>query len=450
MQLRIAVIDDEITVCRRLKQALEKDGYEVESFQEADPFWRRMVQAPFNIIFLDLKLPNVNGLDVLSQIKKRYDNVEVIIITGYGSIDTAIIAIKKGAYHYVTKPFKLAEIRLLTRGAREKIGLREENRRLRQAVNGQDILKGFIGTSPAMQETFSMIKKVAVVNCNILLQGESGTGKELVARSIHRLSPRKNRPFISFNCGGFTEELISNELFGHEKGAFTGASVTKVGLIESADGGTLFLDEIGEMPASMQVKVLHVIQEKQILRVGGTTPVDLDIRLIAASNKDIKKATAEGSFREDLFYRLNVVTLRLPRLCERKDDIPMLVSYFIEKYSRPFEKKIRGISSDALEILMHYNFPGNVRELENIIQRSVALAESDVIRIEDLPQDLQKLEFNTLEGEGLLALEEMEKHHIAKVLDKTGYNKSLSSKILNLPRTTLWRKMKKYGLLNKN
>ncbi len=450
MQLRIAVIDDEITVCRRLKQALKKDGYEVESFQEADPFWRRMVQEPFNIIFLDLKLPNVNGLDVLSQIKKRYDNVEVIIITGYGSIDTAIIAIKKGAYHYVTKPFKLAEIRLLTRGAREKIGLREENRRLRQAVNGQDILKGFIGTSPAMQETFSMIKKVAVVNCNILLQGESGTGKELVARSIHRLSPRKNRPFISFNCGGFTEELISNELFGHEKGAFTGASVTKVGLIESADGGTLFLDEIGEMPPSMQVKVLHVIQEKQILRVGGTTPVDLDIRLIAASNKDIKKATAEGSFREDLFYRLNVVTLRLPRLRERKDDIPMLVSYFIEKYSRPFEKKIRGISSDALEILMHYNFPGNVRELENIIQRSVALAESDVIRIEDLPQDLQKLEFNTLEGEGLLALEEMEKHYIAKVLDKTGYNKSLSSKILNLPRTTLWRKMKKYGLLNKN
>jgi transcriptional regulator with PAS, ATPase and Fis domain len=301
-----------------------------------------------------------------------------------------------------------------------------------------------------MQEIFAMIKKVAIVNCNVLLQGESGTGKELVARAIHRLSPRKNRPFISFNCGGFTEELICNELFGHEKGAFTGASVTKIGLIESADGGTLFLDEIGEMPPSMQVRLLHVIQEKQILRVGGNKPVNLDIRLIAASNKDIKKATAEGSFREDLFYRLNVVTLRLPRLCERKDDISMLISCFIEKYSRPFEKKIRGISPHALEILMHYNFPGNVRELENIIQRSVALAESDVIRINDLPPDLQKLEFNTLEGEGLLALEEMEKLHIAKVLYKTNYNKNLSCKILNLPRTTLWRKMKKYGLLNKN
>jgi DNA-binding NtrC family response regulator len=450
MRLRIAVIDDEITVCRRLKPALEKDGYAVESFQKTRPFWKRMIQDPFNIIFLDLKLPDVNGMDVLARIKKRYDNVEVIIITGYGSIDSAISAIKKGAYHYVTKPFKLDEIRLLARSAKEKIGLREENRRLRETVNGQEVMKGFIGTSSAMQEIFAMIKKVAIVNCNVLLQGESGTGKELVARSIHRLSPRKNRPFISFNCGGFTEELICNELFGHEKGAFTGASITKIGLIESAAGGTLFLDEIGAMPLSMQVKLLHVIQEKQILRVGGNKPVHLDIRLIAASNKDIKKATAEGSFREDLFYRLNVVTLRLPRLRERKDDIPMLISFFIEKYSRPFEKKIRGISPHALEILMHYNFPGNVRELENIIQRSVALAESDVIRINDLPPDLQKLEFNTLEGEGLLALEELEKLHIAKVLDKTDYNKSLSSKILNLPRTTLWRKMKKYGLLNKN
>jgi two-component system, NtrC family, response regulator AtoC len=450
MQPRIAVVDDEITVCRRLKQALKTDGYEVEAFLNGESFWERMVQEPFDIIFLDLKLPDAIGMDVLSQLKKRYDNLEVVVITGFGSIDSAINAIKIGAYHYVTKPFKLDEIRLLARGAREKIGLREENRRLRQVVDGKDILKGFIGTSPAMQEIFSMIKKVAVVNCNILLQGESGTGKELVARSIHRLSPRKNRPFISFNCGGFTEELICNELFGHEKAAHSGASITKIGLIESADGGTLFLDDIGEMPLSMQLKVLHVIQEKKILRVGGTTPINLDIRLIAASNKDIKKAATEGSFREDLFYRLNVVTLRLPCLCERKDDIPMLVSCFIEKYSPSFEKKIRGISSDALEILMRYNFPGNVRELENIIHRSVALAESDVIRIHDLPQDLQKLEFNTFEGEGLLALEEVEKQHIVKVLDKTGHNKNLSSKILNLPRTTLWRKMRKYGLLNKN
>ncbi|MCJ7539482.1 MAG: sigma-54 dependent transcriptional regulator [Desulfobacterales bacterium] len=450
MLFRIAVVDDEITVCRRLKQALEKDGYEVEVFQKGESFGGRMVQKPFNIIFLDLKLSDVNGMDVLSQIKKRYDNVEVIIITGYGSIDSAISAIKIGAYHYVTKPFKLDEIRLLTKRVKEKIGLRLENRCLRETINGHDVLKGFIGASPPMQEIFAMIKKVACVNCNVFVQGESGTGKELVARSIHRLSPRKNRPFISFNCGGFTEELICNELFGHEKGAFTGASVTKIGLIETAAGGTLFLDEIGAMPLSMQVNLLRVIQEKQILRVGGNKPVHLDIRLIAASNKDIKKAVAQGSFREDLFYRLNVVTLRPPRLLERKDDIPLLVSHFIEKYSRPFEKKIKRISTAALDILMHYNFPGNVRELENIIQRSVALIEGEVICVEDLPSDLQKLEFNTFIGEGLLAMEEVEKQHIARVLEKTDYNKNLSSKILNLPRTTLWRKMKKYGLLNKH
>ena len=444
---RIAVVDDEITICRRLKKALESDGYAVETFQNGHLFWEHMTQEPFHIIFLDLKLPDINGMELLTRLTGRYEDMEVIIITGYGSINSAIKAIKQGAYHYATKPFKIEEIRMLARGAREKIELRQENRGLRENLDGQNILKGFIGASPAMQEIFAMIKKVATVNCNVLLQGESGTGKELVARSIHRLSPRVNRPFLSFNCGGFTEDLICNELFGHEKGAFTGATMTKIGLIESAAGGTLFLDEIGEMPPSMQVKLLHVIQEKRIFRVGGNKPIDLDIRLIAASNQDIKKAAAQGSFREDLFYRLNVVTLNLPRLAERKDDIPLLVSFFIDKYSLLFGKKNIHIAPQALDILMHYNFPGNVRELENIIQRAVALAEGQAIGIKDLPSDLQKLEFNSFKGEGLLSLDEIEKHHITKVLEKTGYNKGLSSKILNLPRTTFWRKMKKYGLL---
>jgi len=447
MPYRVAVIDDEITVCRRLKGILERDGYEVETFKSAQSFWARATQEPFPIIFLDIMLPDADGMEVLANLKSRQKDAEVIMITGYGSIDSAIEAIKKGAYHYVTKPFKLDEIRVLAAGAKEKIGLREENRRLKEALEGEDVLKGFIGSSKAMQEIFSMIKKVAVVNCNVLLQGESGTGKELVAKSIHRLSPRRDGPFVSFNCGGFTEELICNELFGHEKGAFTGATITNIGLLESAAGGTVFLDEIGEMPPSMQVRLLHVIQEKRILRVGGTKPIDLDIQLIAASNRDIKKATTEGAFRQDLFYRLNVVTLYLPRLSERKDDIPLLVASFVEKYSRPFGKKVRGVSPQALDILVHYNFPGNVRELENIIQRAVALAEGELIRVDDLPSDLQKLEFNTFEGEGLLTLEEVEKKHIARVLEKTGHNKGLSSKILNLPRTTLWRKMKKHHLL---
>lgn len=450
MKLRVAIIDDELTLCKRLSDALCSEGYETEFFLAGRPFLERMAERPFHIIFLDLGLPDMKGMDILSNLMGPYRDSEVIIITGYGSIDSAIEAIKKGAYHYVTKPFKLDEIRLLAKGAGEKIGLRRENRRLREAMQGEDLLEGFIGTSPAMREIFAMIKKVAVVDCNVLLQGESGTGKELVARSIHRLSPRKHQPFVSFNCGGFTEELICNELFGHEKGAFTGATLAKIGLLESAAGGTVFLDEIAEMPLSMQVSLLHVIQERRIFRVGGTRPIDLDIRIVAASNKDIKRACTEGTFREDLFYRLNVVSLCLPRLAERRDDIPLLVSWFINKYGITFHKRPMRISPQAMDILMRYNYPGNVRELENIVQRAVALAEADVIQVEDLPADLQKLEFNTLEGEGLLSLEELEKQHIMRVLQKTGNNKGLTSKILNLPRTTLWRKMKKYGLIRKD
>ena len=449
MTFRVAVVDDEHTVCLRLKQVLDKEGYMTETFETGRPFWDRMQTFPFDIVFLDLSLPDTDGMEILTRLKARYAETEVIIITGHGSIDSAIEAIKRGAHHYVTKPFKLDEIRLLAAGAGEKISLRMENQRLREAAltGGDEFLKGFIGTSRAMQEIFGMIKKVATVDCNVLLQGESGTGKELVAKSIHRLSPRKDSPFISFNCGGFTEELISSELFGHEKGAFTGATATKIGLLESASGGTVFLDEIGEMPGSMQVKLLRVLQEKRILRVGGTRPVELDIRVIAASNKDIKKACVEGSFREDLFYRLNVVTLHLPRLSRRKADIPLLITAFIEKYSKPFGKKVNRISPQALDILMHYNYPGNVRELENIIQRAIALTDGEEIGEKVLPDDLQKLEISMFEGEGLQTLEEIERQHIAEVLQKTGGNRNMAGKILNLPRTTLWRKLKHHKLL---
>jgi two-component system, NtrC family, response regulator AtoC len=284
------------------------------------------------------------------------------------------------------------------------------------------------------------------VDCNILLQGASGTGKALVARAIHQLSPRKDHPFVSFNCGGFTEELISSELFGYEKGAFTGAAATKIGLLESASGGTVFLDEVGEMPPTMQVRLLHVIQERRILRVGSTRPIDLDIRIVAATNRDLKHEVAQGNFREDLFYRLNVVTIPLPGLSERRDDIPLLVNHFIDKYSLAFRKKVSTIQPQALQILMGYTFPGNIRELENIIERAVALTDCDQIRPQDLPQDIQHLEFDTIEGEGLLPLDELEKRYIAKVLETTGFNKGLTAQILNIPRTTLWRKLKEYKL----
>ena len=442
--MRIAIVDDEITVCRRLSHALAKEGYLVEAFTSGQAFLDVMSRSPFDVVFTDLRLPDFNGMEILSRTKALRADTEVIVITGFGSIDSAIQAIKEGAYYYTTKPLRLNEIRALAKGAIEKLMLREENVRLREALKGEDQLSAIVGNSPPIQSLFSMIQKVAPVDCNVLLQGASGTGKALVARAIHQLSPRKSRPFVSFNCGGFTEELISSELFGYEKGSFTGATVSKVGLLESGSGGTVFLDEVGEMPFSMQVKLLHVLQEKCILRVGGIRPIDLDLRIIAATNRDLKHEVASGNFREDLFFRLNVVTIQLPQLNERKEDIPLLVKHFIKKYSLAFHKPVVDIQSQALHLLINYSYPGNVRELENIIERAVALTDSDHIRVPDLPEDLQQLELDIIQGEGLLSLEEIERRHIARVLEKTGYNKSLTAQILNIPRTTLWRKMKEY------
>jgi two-component system, NtrC family, response regulator AtoC len=297
-----------------------------------------------------------------------------------------------------------------------------------------------------MRTLFSIIDKVAPVDCNVLLQGASGTGKELAARAIHRQSPRSDHPFVSFNCGGFTDELINSELFGYEKGAFTGATAAKIGLLESASGGTVFLDEIGEMPLGMQVKLLHVIQERRILRVGGVRQVPLDLRIVAASNKDLKHESQLGNFREDLFFRLNVVTIHLPRLEERREDIPLLVKHFTEKYSLAFRKAVSRVSPEAMAILTRYSYPGNVRELENIIERAVALIDGEVIGPEDLPADLRQLEFDSSEGEGMVSLREIEKRYIVKTLERTGYNKALAAQILGLPRTSLWRKLKEYGL----
>jgi len=448
--IRAAVVDDEETACRHIKRILEQDGFDVETFLAGHPFLARMSELPFQVVFIDLKLPDMDGIQILNRIKQAYEETEVIIVTGHASIETAVEATKKGAFHYLTKPCRRHDIRLLAQRAREKIELREENKKLKLAMGKDNLISGFVGTSPAMQEIFAMIRKVALVNCNVLLQAETGTGKQMVARAIHALSPRKDNPFVYFNCGGFSEELICSELFGHEKGSFTGAVATKIGLFESAAGGTVLLDEIGEMPLSMQVKLLHVLQERRVMRVGGTKPIELDIRIIAATNRDLKSAIQGGTFREDLFYRLNVVGLHLPRLVERRDDIPLLISHFIEKFNLAFNKKIKRVSPAVMELLRNYDFPGNVRELENIIQRAVALSDGEELRVSDLPAMLQKRSLHGFtEDEGLMPLEEVEKRHIVKVLQVTGFNKNLSSEILNLPRTTLWRRMKKFGLLGK-
>jgi DNA-binding NtrC family response regulator len=418
----------------------------VETFGLGHTFMARMVEAPFQLVFIDLKLPDISGIELLDAIKTSFDNVEALIITGNGTIPSAVEATTKGAAGYIVKPFRLQEIKTAAREALEKIELREENRKLKETLREEPLLKDFLGTSQVMLDVFSMIRKIAGVNCNVLLQADTGTGKERAAKAIHDLSPRKNKTFVSFNCGGFSEELISSELFGHEKGAFTGATATKIGLLESANGGTVFLDEIGEMPLNMQVKLLHVIQERRILRVGGTQPIDLDIRIIAATNRDLEEAMIEGTFREDLFYRLNVVRIYLPTLAERKEDIPLLANHFLDTFNARFGKRVKSISQQAMEVLTQYNYPGNVRELENIIQRAVALAEGDVIDIRELPQDLLNLSFSSLGTPGLLPLEEVEKRHIIHVLEATGYNKGISASILGIPRTTLWRRLKKFGL----
>ena len=419
----------------------------MEVFLDGESALKRFAQSEFDLVLCDMRLPGVDGLEVLDIIRKRYPKSEVILITAYGSVDSAIEAIRAGAFHYVTKPIKMADLKLLIRRALDKVMLVREKEALREALFSQNRPADFIGNSRAMIEVFRLIDKVAPLDCNVLIQGESGTGKEMVARALHKQSPRKSRPFVSFNCGGFSEELISNELFGHEKGAFTGATETKIGLLEAADRGTIFLDEIGEMPLTMQVKLLRFVEERTLLRVGGIKSLPVDIRLIAASNQDLKSLTAAGNFREDLFYRLNVVCISLPPLRSRKDDIPLLIRHFLKKYSRAFGKEVGAVSAGVLDILSEYPFPGNVRELENIVERAVALSEGAEISEQDLPSDLRDLTIRSMETQRCLSLGEMEKQHIQQALVEAQGKKSLAAEILDIPRTTLWRKMKRHGLM---
>ncbi|NOX80863.1 MAG: sigma-54-dependent Fis family transcriptional regulator [Deltaproteobacteria bacterium] len=443
--IRVAVIDNEDAARSMMERLLRQEGFQVTTFRAGKPFLASMRQTPFDLVFIDLELPDIEGLEVLQLVKQAHGKTEAII-TGKASVDTVVEATRKGAFHYLAKPCRWDDIILMVRRAREKIESKDENRRPDRETDSTCLTPGFVGASKAMQDIFALIKKLALVNCNVLIEAETGTGKQLAARAIHELSPRRDNPFVYFNCGGFNEELICSELFGHEKGSFTGAAGMKIGLLESAAGGTVLLDEIGEMPLSMQIKLLHVLQERQVLRVGGTKPIDLDVRIIAATNRNLKQSIRRGLFREDLYYRLNVVGIQLPRLRERPEDIPPLISHFIKKFNSSFGKKVRHISPQALELLMAYSFPGNVRELENIIQRSVALADGDTLEIEDLSAKFQETVGGDPGGESLFSLEAVERQHIKKVLQKTAYNKKLASHILKIPRTTLWRKMKKYGL----
>jgi len=446
--ISLAVIDDEVAVLRTLQRKAAKNGYEVRVFSSPEEALSVIESRHFDIVLSDLRMPGIDGFTVLERVKSISPETEVIIMTGYGSVSTAVDLVKKGAFYYLDKPFTPDQALLVLNRAAEHLGLLNENRKLKRDLLDTDPFAKIIGISQPMRELIKFIHKVGQVDCNVLIQGESGTGKELIARAIHESSLRKNKPFISFNCGSFSEDLIANELFGHEKGAFTGADRGKAGLFESAQKGTVFLDEIGETPLSMQVKLLRLLQEKKLIRVGGTSPVDLDVRIISATNRILEHEVAAARFREDLYFRLKVVTIRAPALRERKEDIPVLADHFIKRYNALYRKQIKGLTKKAMTTLNKYSFPGNVRELEHIISSAVALSDDIWLSEKDLPQDLGCLEVETIAPDSLSPLWKNEREYIIKVLEATNYNKVRAADILEIPRTTLWRKIRKYRIPN--
>jgi len=445
---RLLIVDDERIALKNLEHVMKKEGYEVVGTQSGQNALRLVEEQAFDVVLTDLKMEKVDGMQILKRCRELFPDIEVIMITGFATLESAVETMKYGAFYYIAKPFKLDEVRKVVGEAVEKVRLKRENRQLREQVEAYQGKVKIITQDAGVLRLLDTAKQIAPTDCNVLISGESGTGKELFARFIHLNSKREKGPFFAINCGAFSEELLGNELFGHEKGAFTGAETVKKGLIEMASEGTLFLDEVTEMPASMQVKLLRVIQEKEVLRLGATTPLAVDVRFVAATNRDVQDAIKAGTFRQDLYFRLNVVTLRIPPLSERKDDVSLLSYYFLKKYSALMKKDVDEISQEVLAILSNYDFPGNVRELENIIERGVALATGNTIEISHLPEDLRELHIRTFrKKEGKMpSLEEQEMAYINWVLNEVGGNKTLASQILGIDRVSLWRKLKKYGL----
>jgi len=444
----ILIVEDEDIARKNLEHILKKEGYDVVSVNSGMKALELLKSRTFDLVITDLRMKKVDGMEVLEKSRELQPLTEVIMITGYATVDSAVKAMKEGAYHYIAKPYRIDEVRKIAREALLKRRLRVENLELKDSLKKARQIPFIVGQSEAMQHIQKTIKQVASSDTNVLILGESGTGKELVAKAIHHLSPRAERRFVAFNCGSFTEELMANELFGHEKGAFTGATKDKAGLVEVADGGTVFLDEIGDMPLSMQVKLLRVIQEREFLRVGGVDPIPVDVRFIGATHRDLKEDVEKGYFRQDLYYRLNVITIHLPPLIDRDGDIPLLAHHFLAQKSQSMKKDIDEIDREAMDLLCQYSWPGNVRELENIIERAVALENGPAIRVNDLPEYIRNLSIETYRhtSSSVPTLEEQEKHYIKWVLEKSGGNKTKAAKIMGIDRVSLWRKLKRYGI----
>ncbi len=444
MDAGLLIVDDEEIALRNLQHVMEREGYQVTATQSGATAVSLLESQRFDVVLTDLRMEGVDGMDVLKKSRELQPAAEVIFITGYATAESAVQALKHGAFYYIAKPFRLDEVRKVVAEALEKVRLRRENDALRREVEHYRDGEGIVTQDVEMQRLLDMARQIAPTDCSVLITGESGTGKELFAKYLHKQSARAEGPYVAINCGAFSEQLLANELFGHEKGAFTGANTLKKGLIEVSSGGTLFLDEVTEMAPSMQVKLLRVLQEEEVLRVGGTRPVKCDVRVLAATNRDVDEAVKDGSFREDLYFRLNVVNLRIPPLARRKGDIPLLAQHFLLKYASRMKKPVTRISGEVMALLMDYPFPGNVRELENLIERGTAMAQGDTIEVAHLPETLQKrggVDFRRIEGR-LPTLEEQEQTYISRVLDEVQGNQTAAAQILGINRASLWRKLK--------
>jgi DNA-binding NtrC family response regulator len=438
----ILIVDDELSVRDSLTKWFQADGYRVDSAESATVAMVKLREQPWDVILLDIKMPGMDGIEFNKHIKTVDKDIIVIIMTAYASVDTAVEALKDGVFDYVVKPIDPDDFAHIIRNALEKRRLARENVQLRQKIEDLTTPDEIIGQSPKLKRVLEMIATVAGTDATVMIRGESGSGKELVARAIHSNSRRRYAPIISINCGAITETLLESELFGHEKGAFTGAVSQRKGKLERADKGTIFFDEIGNISLKMQMDLLRVIETKQFNRVGSDKPINVDFRVISATNRNLEEAIASGEFREDLYFRLNVFTIDIPPLRERQEDIPLLANYFFKNYSNSMAKNLKGISNEAMNMLLTYEWPGNVRELKNVVERAVVLCTEKEIT----PEDLSFPFAYRLKGPNGDSLNDAEKLHIARILERTEWNISQAANLLGIDRTTLYSKIKKYQL----
>ncbi len=442
---KLLIVDDEKVALKNLEHVMKKEGYAVTATQSGSAALALLEKESFDVVLTDLRMEKVDGMKVLDACRKLAPDAEVIMITGFATLESAVEAMKFGAFHYIAKPFRLEEVRAVVAEAMEKVSLKHENARLREQLAQWQGSPELISQDPAIRRLLDTARQVAPSECSVLISGQSGTGKELLARFVHQHSKRADGPFLAVNCGAFNEDLLANELFGHDKGAFTGAAESRKGLIEAASGGTLFLDEITEMSPAMQAKLLRVIQEQEVLRLGSTEPVRVNVRFIAATNQDIRQAVETGKVRQDLYFRLNVVALHLPPLAERRQDIPLLCQHFLAKHSARMGKTVTHLSRETLSALMNYGFPGNVRELENLLARGVAVTDGPVLELAHLPEEIAHPErpaFDKPEGR-IPTLEEQEVAYIRWVLAEAKGNQTLAAQMLGIDRVSLWRKLKR-------